>query len=682
MQKKLIWVIKWFGAATFFVPLVVISSSYIFPFIVPKILLMRSFMVVMLAAYGLLLMVDFARYRLKFTPLNIAVALFLLAFGISTFVGVDVYHSFWDNHERMLGLFTMMHFGVYYFILTSVFDHEDYWVFFRRFFLVAGFMCMFVGFWQSYVNPQALLNSGSTRVSSTLGNAIYFSGYGLFLMFLGAINWFREKSQFWKWFSVVVGLFGFFGIFWGGTRGTLIGLMFSMGVMAVILLSLLRGHKKARLALAGLMVVGVSLLGLAYAYRQTPFVSNIPALGRLVNTQLTNMPRLRAWGVAYEAFLEKPIFGWGPNNYYFAFNKYYKSQMLLSGWGETWFDNAHNVIMNTLAVQGAFGLIIYLGLFGVAIASLWSSYRAGRTPLVVTTLFTGFLVAHLVHNVFVFENPTSYLYFFFFIAMTNSYAFRPLSSDEKKRNVRVISYLSVIIAACVAGIFIYSTDIIPSKANKAILETIQYAYALSPQVVDKFKIAEGYGSPHIDDIRNDFARTMIELMPKYWQKGLHDDVQKIWNNVYESMQKNRELHPADVRVNIQKSNIEGMGAQIFGDVNLLKKADETITEALEYSPKRQQLLYMSAEMKLKLNQPQEAINILRKTIDDEPRAIESWVRYADVLRAVGQLDLAKAAVREAQAVPNAVYFEEYQRTTMQMILDTTSTPISKNIKKK
>ncbi len=682
MQKKMIWVIKWFGAATFFVPLVVVSSSYIFPFIVPKILLMRSLMVVMLATYSLLLVIDFARYRPKFTPLNIAVALFLFAFGISTFVGVDVYHSFWDNHERMLGLFTMMHFGVYYFILTSVFDHEDYWVFFRRFFLVAGFMCMFVGFWQRYVNPQALLNNGSDRVSATLGNAIYFSGYGLFLMFLSAINWFREKTQFWKWFSVVTGLFGFFGIFWGGTRGTLIGLLFSIGVMVIILLLLLRGHKKARLVLAGLMVAGIGLLSLAYAYRSTTFVSNIPALGRLVNTQLTNMPRLRAWGTAYDAFLEKPIFGWGPNNFYFAFNKYYRPQMLMSGWGETWFDNAHNVIMNTLAVQGAFGLIIYLGLFGVAITSLWSAYRAGRVPLVATILFTGFLTAHLVHNIFVFENPTSYLYFFFFLAMTNSYAFTPSVKGDKKKDVRIISYPGIIIVACVAGIFIYSTDIIPSKANKATLEAIQLAYALSPQAVDKFKEAEDYGSPHIDDIRNDFARTMTEQIPKYWQKGLREDVQKIWNNSYENMKKNRELHPADVRVNIQQSNLEGMGAQIFGDANLIKKADETITEALVFSPKRQQLLYMSAEMKLKLNQPDEALRILKKTIDDEPKIMEGWVRYADVLRAIGRVDEAKAAVREAQTISTPVFFDEYQKSFMQMILDTTSTPVGKTVKKK
>src|SRR5690606_23008886 len=81
--------------------------------------------------------------------------------------------------------------------------------------------------------------------------------------------------------------------------------------------------------------------------RKTDFVANIPAVGRLLNTDVSSTnTRVMAWGVAFEAWQEKPVFGWGPNNFYYAFNKYYKPQFLEYGFGETWFDNAHSVIMN------------------------------------------------------------------------------------------------------------------------------------------------------------------------------------------------------------------------------------------------------------------------------------------------------------------------------------------------
>ena len=121
MKKNIEWIIKFFIYASFFVPLVVVPSSFIFPFIVPKILLLRTLIVLMLGGYLLLLLINGEEYKLKLTPLSIVLVGFLVSFGLSTFIGVDAYHSFWDNHERMLGLFTIIHYVVYYFVCSAVF---------------------------------------------------------------------------------------------------------------------------------------------------------------------------------------------------------------------------------------------------------------------------------------------------------------------------------------------------------------------------------------------------------------------------------------------------------------------------------------------------------------------------------------------------------------------------------
>ncbi len=122
MKKTIEWIVKGLIVATFFVPLVVAEESFIFPFIVPKVLLLRSLITFMLGGYLLLLLINWEAYKPRRTPLNIALGVFLLSFFISTFVGVDAYHSFWDNHERMLGLFTIIHYVAYYFVCTSAFQ--------------------------------------------------------------------------------------------------------------------------------------------------------------------------------------------------------------------------------------------------------------------------------------------------------------------------------------------------------------------------------------------------------------------------------------------------------------------------------------------------------------------------------------------------------------------------------
>ena len=176
MQKTLEKILKIVIGITFFVPILVLPTAYIFPFIVPKIIYFRSLVLVMFGLYLILLFSNLEKYRPRFSWVNIAVLLFFISFIISTFVGVDWYKSFWDNHERMLGLFTIFHYVVYYFIITTVVRDWSEWKWLIRTFLLAGSIVMFIGVLQRYVNPELLLNRGGTRVSSTLGNAIYLSG--------------------------------------------------------------------------------------------------------------------------------------------------------------------------------------------------------------------------------------------------------------------------------------------------------------------------------------------------------------------------------------------------------------------------------------------------------------------------------------------------------------------------
>ena len=209
---------------SFFAPLILLPKYFIFPFVVPKVIVFRTIVLLLLGCYLLLAASDWERYRPRFTPITIAVLLFLFSFGVSTFAGVDWYRSMWDNHERMLGFFSVFHYGLYYLIATSLIRTGQSWRWLLRAFLFAGSIVMVIALMQQF-NHELLLNRSGNRSAATLGNPIYVGGYGLFLAFLGWILAVHgEDKRVWRVAAGVMGALGVVGIFLSGTRGTALAL--------------------------------------------------------------------------------------------------------------------------------------------------------------------------------------------------------------------------------------------------------------------------------------------------------------------------------------------------------------------------------------------------------------------------------------------------------------------------
>lgn len=692
MRQKLEWVIKLLIYASFFVPLVVIPSSFIFPFIVPKVVIFRSLVEIMLGAYVLLLIVNWKEYKPDITPLTIAVfAFYIVSFGISTFAGVDSYHSFWDNHERMLGFFTIMHYFAYFILCSKFIVNWTAWKWAMRTFLLAGVVVMFIGFLQ-VGNPDLLLNQGSNRVASTLGNPIYVGGYGMFLTFMAALLILKDRNRLWKYIYGVLMIFTVLGIFFSGTRGSMLALLAGVGTVLLLYAVALRGYAKTRIAIGASLILLIIIVGILYANRQTDFVKNIPAVGRAANTSLSDVmasARWVAWEIAWKGFTERPFFGWGPNNFFYTFNLHYNPRSLDYGYGETWFDNAHNIVMNTLAVQGGVGIITYVGVFIVGFIVLVGAYRKQRIDIHLLAMGGGFLVAHFVGNVTVFENITSYLYFIFWLAMINQLSISAksgpslgwnkgqLASDVKGRNDKIqadkiIGAGALISVGIIAFVVIYIFNIQPARANMKTLDAIK---ALSSDPVlgyERMKIALEFGSPHIDDIRSDIGRTASQLLSSYGQKMSPDLAKNMANLAYDELRKNTMLHPLDVRNYISLAQLSQMKAYLENNGLYLQEAEMFTQKALEYSPRRQQLMYSLAMLKAQMNKSPEAVALLEQAIKDNSKVGESYWRLAYVYILGNRPDKAKEAIALGEK-NNAKYTDNDRAAINQLLPAPTST---------
>ncbi len=628
MQRILERVILGLGAIAFLVPLMVFPSDYIFPFIVPKILFFRSVVLVMIGVYSVLLFSDVKAYAPKKIALVFVLCAFLFSWLLSTIFGVDPYQSLWNNHERMLGLFTLLHYGAYALILSSVIRKKEDWRFLERVALGVGSLVMLLAVRQK-IDPEWFLNRGATRVSATLGNPIYLSGYGLFILALGVWMFFEDTvAKMSVRYAYLVGAFlGFLGIFMGGTRGTLLGVFSGLGIISILTLWKYRFDAKVRRPALGVIALGVIVLALLVSFRQTSFIREIPSLGPLLNTELsegTASTRLMAWKVAFEAWKAKPVFGWGPNNYYYAFNEFYRPEFLRFGYGETWFDNAHNVIMNTLATQGVLGVASYLGLFAAAVYTIFRLVKSGRINSATAIVMVGFTVAHLVHNLFVFENPTSYLSFFFFLALLAGYVMGEHAKTGEAK--KAISWPSVLGAGIIVLLLLYSTDISPKRANQSALKTVQAVYGNPQAAIALYDETLAIPTPHIDDVRNDVGRVMGEVAGPLAEQKQKELAEAFLVKAALELEKNHTLHPRDVRINIQLASLFEQQAVLTGKQSYLVQAEEIMQQAIPFSPKRQQLAFTLATIKTRLGKFAEAEALLQGAVESDPKIRESWIR--------------------------------------------------------
>lgn len=651
MKHSLTTLLKACIYGTFIAPLIVLPGTFIFPFIVPKILLFRTLVIAALGLYILLLVSGEKQYRVRMTPVTIAVLLFFVSFMISTFTGVDWYRSFWDGHERMLGLFTIAHYVLFYLIVTSVLQKKKDWTTTIWLFFAAGSIVMLVGAFQKFINPEFGLNQGSDRVFGTLGNPIYLSGYGLFMLFLGIYLFLQMKKDTWhKWIPLAGALLGLLGIFIGGTRGTLLGLLVGIGVAMLLYSIFLKEHTGVRKTLIAIMIAGVVILGTLFAYRDTTFVQNIPALGRLLNTDIasgTASTRIMAWNIAFDSWKEMPVFGWGPNNFFYAFNEYYNPHFLYHGFGETWFDNAHNVFMNTLTTQGIFGIGTYLALFVVAITMLLRAYRAGRLDIHVAILGSSFLVAHFVGLLTVFENPTSYLYFFFTLALVNAISTSTKESAEKK-NAFHVSAGATVTVALVSIFFIYTTNVNPARANMDVLSLLKTLHTSPGQAVEDYPDATLIPTPHIDDIRADVAKTAMNLLkdPQAFTQPWYDPLRTL---AVEEIEKNLSLHPLDIRSHIILTEIAMSHARNTQDIQQVLRAEEFTRKALTLSPDRQQLEYTLASILQTRSDIVGAVEVLQASLDKYDGVGHGWWRLALLYGQQGEAEKAASLAAEVLA---------------------------------
>ncbi len=613
----------------FLTPFVYMTDAT-FPFVVGKIWSFRILVELLLPFFVTLVVVS-PRLRRWREPLIIAVGAYLAALLLAGFLGVDPARSFWANHERMTGVYTILHYGVFFLMAATVYTSMREW---RRVFLaslVASIAMTGIALYE-HGHPGFLANPGGGRVWATLGNYIYLANYLLFhLFFLGIVFFHKKTSQ-----ALRVGLAVLAGaealvILYTQTRGTLVAIIVTA---AVLLFWLAVRERRWRIWAVGIFLAVACLGGVMYLNRNQPWVENIPGIGKLMRTTLSEgggvRTRFIAWEIALKSFRDRPLTGYGPENFYYAFNLHYNPESYRYSAYETWFDRSHNTLLDVLAMTGSVGAITYLGLFVAAFWTIERRIRSGELRRWEGMLAGGMLLAYVVQNLTVFDSHSSYLYFFLTLAFiaarppreahadtsrsASRSAYREDRTDDAARaRMGLAVGMPLGLAAIALVVF---TNVVPYEANRLGLVGTSY-FRLSGDLVQgmaAYDRALALPTPHKTDLRFDGAREVAELVTQREYPPDQKRAALAWAiaRIDDNHGQRKDVYDAILLSQILLSYADF-------DPTALTRARAVLEEAWPLSPDRQQLVFALSQVMISQGRPDEAVALLEESVRKEER---------------------------------------------------------------
>jgi O-antigen ligase len=400
----------------FLVPLLplVVTPFMFFPFVSGKSFAFRVAVEMMLGFYAMLALLDGAS-RPRLTPILRAVLLLVFIILVADLLGENRYRSFWSTYERMDGFVTLLHLAIYYLVATCVLDSDTWW---RRFWntsIVASVLMACYGLLQHA--GWFAIYSGGERIDATLNNASFLAIYLLFHMFLAGLFMLKAGRPLLTAVYATVVVILSAALFLTATRSAILGLVLGSITSISILLWERRRDIGLRRFTFGLLAFIFSAFTVFAAVKDMEAVRANPVASRLAAVTwsgLQNENRFQVWSIAVRAIVDKPLLGWGQENFNYAFNRHFDPRIDPQ---EQWFDRVHNVPLDWLIAGGIAGFLAYALLFAALLRCLW---RRGTYDGITRSLITGLLAGYAVHNMFTFDNLVSYVLFFSLLASVDS----------------------------------------------------------------------------------------------------------------------------------------------------------------------------------------------------------------------------------------------------------------------
>lgn len=611
MLKNLL---RWGTIVTIILIPLLYTPWVLFPFMVGKAIAFQVLVEILLIVWFILALRD-PRERPQPSIVTMLYLLFVAWLILASVLGINFERSFWSDPSRMTGIWTILHAVAFAMMVEHLCREERFRSLVFKSLVIGATAVVAIALLGQVYSPTQELFGGEifrARVFGTLGNPLLFAGYLVPIIFITLHLAFTSTGlrarSIW---GAVVGL-QTVALLLAGSRSGFVGLI--LGALVVSILAFVSTRAKAlrgRALTVTLLVAALyAAMVLASHYYPNATPSPIRKLARLSNVDITASTRLLNWQIALRAARERPVFGWGHENYRDAFDRHFDPRLLKYSVYETVSDKPHNAILEILVAGGVVGLLLYLCLLAA-----WA-YRTYKSSGTYTPFALGAMAAYLGSNFFVFDSPSSLLVF---AALLGLGAATPSQSDRVERFPWRLGAL----AAGTLALLVLSP-----YGNFASLKPLYHASHagdFSRQNVVRWyseaKLALGGEHPYHDEIRKILVQDFIS-----WSTS--DKFPATY--APEALPLLRGAIDASVRAHPEYATWHFLAAQLAiaqyednGDRNLILVAKEELARARAIAPKHQALFLLAGRIALAERKPDEAVAELRRAIELAPDASET-----------------------------------------------------------
>ncbi|MEI8327603.1 MAG: O-antigen ligase family protein [Candidatus Taylorbacteria bacterium] len=624
-------------AALFLIPIfpLIAFGSLTFPFITGKAFYFRVLVDIAFTGWVILAFLD-AKYRPKMTALTIAVSAFALITLVANIVGVEPLRSFWSNLERMEGWITIIHLWALYMVMTNVFGQGEegrkLWHKWLNFSLFVSAIVAVYGIFQLFGWTNIHKDVG--RLDASFGNAEYLGVYMIFGVFLAIYMFIVTKSKAaiskkdmvkktpYRWVYIALAVSFVVVTFGTQTRAAILGLIIGILLSVIIFAFFNNGESKKPRWIAGCLVGLMLLIGaIFWLNRSATFIQKSPLLSRFASISLTdasNQARLYIWPMALEGVVERPILGWGQENFSYVFQSHYNPAMYGH---EQWFDRAHNVFLDWLINAGIIGLLSYLALYLLFGIYVWRSSMSTAEKSVLS----GLLVAYTVNNLFVFDNLGSYVPFFAMLAYidvsSSGRTIKCLGTNPAKEEF--VNYVVIPISAVLLMVTVYFFSM------RQFIVSVKLVNAVSTCGNTSVDIGAFRGAVDTNlymteqEVREQLYSCLVGA---YWDADFTRD----------RKQEFAELAKREMADQIVSAPIDARGYYLIGlslnQIGQIGDAEKYLSKAHELSPSRQIFSFELAADLIYMRKYDEALAILKETYDYAPHYVQAAKAYAIALQ--------------------------------------------------
>lgn len=354
------------------------------------------------------------------SPIFGIVSVYLVFLFISASFGLNMNVSFWSLATRTSGLWYFLHLGIFSYILYLTLDTVEK----RKKLILVTIISTTIYSLCAFFSAEGINIFFKTYISDafTFGNSSFAAMY-VFGVFLLSIYYVLQSQKRRWWMYLIPPLllinpnFMNSGILVGNIEQgtTLLGEAKATSVLVVLsilfLMFIWAISKIKDTSRRSKVTYGIFFGAIIIMILSTVSLFSPGGFLRKVYLSQSTAARPIMWEMSANAIKQRPVLGWGTDNFERVFEMNYDSRLLEERYGnEAWFDRAHNVFIDQAVENGLIGLLIYILIYIVVIwcmirVMLRSTEKNDRT---LASILIVYFTLHFVELQTAFDTTISY----------------------------------------------------------------------------------------------------------------------------------------------------------------------------------------------------------------------------------------------------------------------------------